>query len=281
MFDDAMKKVDEYKHRHDAAHAFGKRVGRNVCKKFKAIPVEHDGKIYHDKGLNTDEASAAISEILLQCYLKGEEAENCGDLLMEWTMDKFWGKVVNAHFPKLIKIWQWLYDNKRNKNNTYTYGDIDGSIWYEEIKQTNSWPDTRKVIIHKSHCSCAEDRTHIFIIDEKDSAVGDRLRVRTVWDRQDSRGGYRCVKSKENPDGWFSWGDDRDIKVPSLRTYRDRNFEFSYGDGRDKGYVLSLQSLGGPKIEWAVHHQGGIKHAVGLINYMEEIVDDPETYECK
>lgn len=281
MIDDATKRVDEYKHRHDDAHAFGKELSDNINEKFKCIPVVHRGKTYKDKGLETDLCSAALSEILLRCYLKGDEAENCGDLLMEWTMDKFWGKVVNSYVPKLTEVWQWLYDNKRDKNNTFDYGDADGSIWYEEIKQTEKWPDRRKVIIHKSHCSCANDRTHIFILDDNDSAIGDKLRVRTVWDRQNSRGGYAVQKCKEWPDGWLSWGDDRDIKVPSLRTYRDRNFKFSYGDGRDKGYVLSLNGFGGPKIEWAMNNQDKIKHAIWLISYMFDMSESPDEYECK
>ena len=60
------KSVEDHKNRHDDARKYGKRVAKNLIKKYASIPFKHDGKIYHDKGLNTDEASAAIAEILYQ-----------------------------------------------------------------------------------------------------------------------------------------------------------------------------------------------------------------------
>ncbi|KKK46864.1 hypothetical protein LCGC14_3161010, partial [marine sediment metagenome] len=113
----------------------------------------------------------------------------------------------------------------------------------------------------------------------EEATVNPKLHVRTVWPRQNSRGGYRCEPCKEYPNGWFSWGDDRDIKTPSIRTYRDRNFEYSYQDCRDKGYTLTLIDFGGPKIEWATTHQSRIQHAISLINQMKLITTD-ESYQC-
>jgi hypothetical protein len=265
--------IADNKSRQDVAYKYGKRIGRGIVKKYKDTPISVKGKIYGGKGLETDEASSAIAEILYNCYME-DQIGDCGKLLLEWTQEKLWGKVVLQSIPRLKTVWQYLHDNKHTKNNTLGYGDIDGSIWVEYPKQLNEWPDKRKLIIHTSHCTCADDNTHIFILNTESSFIHDILHVRTVWPRQNSRGGYKVKKTKKNPKGWFSWGDDRDIKRPSLNTYRKRNFEYSYQDGRDRGYVLSLKYFGTPKIEWAHIHQSKIHQAIWLIDLMEDIVTD-------
>ncbi len=271
------KGVDDYKNRYKDANKYGKQIAKRINKKYANIPVKHEGKIYYDKGIKTDEVSSVISEILYNCYMKSED-NGCRELLNEWVNDKLWGKIVKAYLPQLKRIWQFLHDNKYDKNNTLGFGDVDGDIWVEYVKQEHEWPDNRKIIIHTSHCSCADDNTHIFILDEE-ATINAKLHVRTVWPRQDARGGYRVTKSKKHPKGWFLFGDDRDIRIPSLNTYRKRNFEYSYQDCRDKGYSLSLTDFGGPKIEWATTHQSRILHAIWLIRLMTDIIDDQDKEE--
>ena len=272
------KSVDDYKHRHDDARKYGKRIAQGLIKKYKSIPVKCKGKMYNEKGLETDDASAAIAEILFNCYMADPE---CGRLLNEWTHNKLWGKIVMEHIPTIKEIWQYLHDNKYTKNNTLGFGDADGAIWVEYPRQEEEWPDERKIIIHKSYCTCADDDAHIFILDDSNFVSKfNLLHVRTVWPRENPREGYRVKKSKKHPKGWFSWGDDRDIKIPSLNTYRKRNFKFSYQDGRDKGYILTLQAFGTPSIEWAYNYQSRIEHVVSLINYMKLIITD-ESCQCK
>ncbi len=285
------KSVDDYKHSHDSAVKYGKKVGNNLIKKFSAPKskelLEAQGRCvdkYTEKDwpyhLATDQASSALAAILYHCHVT-QQPSGCDRLLMEWTSNKMWGMIVADFIPKLQEIWQYLHDNKYTKNNQLGFGDVDGTIWIEYPKQLNSWPDERKIIMHHSSCSCADDNTHIFILDTGEFASMDiTLHVRTVWPRQNSKGGYRCVKSKEHPDGWFSWGDDRDIRIPSIRTYRDRNFKFSYQDGRDKGYTLSLKTKPTPSIDWANIYQSRIEHALWLINQMKNITTD-ESYQCK
>jgi len=274
------KIIDDYKHKYDDARKYGKNIGKKLVEKFKATPIIVDNKTYYDKGLNTNEASEAISEILFQCYRKDQEGE-CRELLNKWTNDKLWGKIVIEYIPTLKEVWQYLHDNKYTKNNTLGFGDVDGAIWVEYPKQEETWPDERKIIIHTSYCSFADDNTHIFILDDsKFYSLNTLLHVRTVWPRQNSRGGYKVKKSKKYPKGWFSWKDDRDIKKPSLNTYRKRNFKYSYQDGRDEGYTLSLKNIGTPSIEWSNSHQGKIQHAIWLINQMKFITTD-ESYQCK
>jgi hypothetical protein len=276
------KEVNDYQNSHNDAIKYGKRIAERLIKKFsEPIPkgfLKAQGKDI-DK-LSTDQASSAIASLLYHCYAH-QQPSGCEELLTQWTEEKKWGLIVMDFIPKLKEIWQYLHDNKYTKKNGLRFGDLDGAIWVEYPKQLNSWPDERKIIIHRSYCTMADDNTHIFILnDGKYSSLSNTLHVRTVWPRQNSRGGYKCVKSKENPDGWFSWGDDRDIKIPSLRTYRDRNFEYSYQDGRDKGYTLTLKNKPCPSVEWAHHDQSKLQHALWIINHMKLITTD-ESYQCK
>jgi hypothetical protein len=250
------------------AQAYGKRIGQNFVKKFDAKEQSYN---LNARGLQTGKAATAIAEMLYQCYKKEQET-NCGELLNKWIAEHLWAIILLDYMPKLQKIWQYLYDNKYNKSHTLPYGDADGNIWVEYPKQISKWTDNRKILIHTSHCTMADDNTHIFMMD-KDSAL-NTLEIRTVWPRQNLKGGYKVEKSEEYPNGWFSWGDDRDVKIPSLQTYRDRNFEYGYHDATDKGYVVTLQTIGEPKAKRADIYQQEIQHAVWLINIMENVIED-------
>ncbi len=257
------KSVDDYKHRHDEARKYGKAVGKRFVKKYKAIPYEVDGKTYHEKGLETDDASAALAEILYQCFTV-DQSEDCEDLLSQWTQEKLWGKIVKQYIPTLKEVWQYLHDNKYTKNNTLGYGDADGAIWVEYPRQEEKWPDKRNIIIHRSHCTCADDDTHIFVLDDsKWVSMFSGLHVRTVWPRENSRGIHKYRT------------------IPSINTYRKNNFKSFYGDDRDKGYVLTLKEVSGtPSIDGASLHQGRIQSAIYLIGQMKDIITD-ESYQCK
>jgi hypothetical protein len=206
-----------------------------------------------------------------------EEARGvgCGKLMLEWENETFWGYVVKKHIPVFNKVYKILKEHGNiGQKNAYTYGDIDVSVWIEECKD-------KKVIASIRHCSCADDNTHLFIInDARYSGYGD-FKCRTVWPKQNKRGGYRVQKSKKYPTGWLSWGDDRDIKVPSITTYRERNFYFSYGDCRDKGYVFTYTNFpeGDPKVVKVEMYK--IEHALWTLRCHLEMLQDYEANECR
>lgn len=259
-----MIKHSEYLQAQVQAKKHGKAVGKRLVIKYADTEPRPSGSI---GGLQTDIASTAIAEMLYQCYKKSQEV-GCQELLKKWIEEKFWGKIVEEQFPVLKEVWQMLHDRKYTKNNTCGYGDYDGSIWVEYPKE-----ETRKVIIHKSHCSCADDNTHIFIMEE--GTFGTSIHIRTVWPRQNSRGGYAVEKSAEHPNGWFSWGDDRDIKVPSLNTYRKRDFVYGYSDCRDEGYVLTIDGRNlESRAERAGSMQSEIQHALWLIGNMKSWIEE-------
>lgn len=261
----SQKIVEGFRKQDSDALRYGKQIAKRMIERYRAVPFEAHGKKYHDKGgLQTDHVSNVLSEILYQCYSEDRKC-GCQELLMEWIMDKFWGKIVMEYIPTFREVWQYLHDNKFNKrSNALSYGDADASIWVEYPKQLNAWEDKRKVVIHKSHCSCSKNNTHIFIYDEDGLPVcRGKFNVRTVWNREVNRGNH--------------WGDDRDIEVPSLSTYRKRNFEYSYGDGRDKGYALRLDDTSTPRVEWSMLYQKEIEHALYLISAMKRAKEENES----
>lgn len=234
------------------ARKYGKQVGKRITARYASDGIFSP----KNKGLVTDSASEVLSEILFQCYKKGEE-DGCHELLKKWVEEKFWGKIVTEHLPDFEALWQELRIKKHDKNNPFVYGDMSGSVWIERSKN-------KKIVIHKS-----PGRTHIFIMEK--GVFGPTFHVRTVWPRENNKGGYAVKKSKKYPDGWFSWGDDRDVKTPSLNTYRKRNFEYSYRDCRDKGYVLTIDGMAlTPSVELGGHFQPEIEHALWLIKIMKE-----------
>lgn len=179
-----------------------------------------------------------IGDLLYRHYRiaeRGENAEGCGALLLEWTVRRMLMKVIADSVPVFRETWRRLYEGGHiGEPKRLVYGDIDVGVWIERTKDAR-----RKVIASTRYCSCADDNTHLYILsgDEKNWTFV----CRRVWPRENRRGGYRVAVSKKYPDGWFSWGDYRDIKTPSLATYR--RLDFDTFSGRD-GWVFSTSRFG-------------------------------------
>lgn len=185
------------------------------------------------------EKAERIAENLYRQYnIEERGGRECGNLLLEWIKEHFWGIVISKHIPIFEKVWTILDKKGYTKRNKFIYGDIDVGLWVEYPKNTS-----KKVIVSTRYCAMADDNTHIFILD-KEILNWVKFRVATVWPRENSKGGYKVKKSKKYPDGWFSWGDDRDIKIPSLNTYRKRDFHYGYYDCRDKGHCFFYKDYG-------------------------------------
>ena len=220
-----------------------------------------------------------IAELLYREYIaennrEGEDSEGCGDLMLEWIKESFWGKIVKDHIPTFHQIWNILNEKGHiGEKNSYTYGDIDVSVWIEKVKN----PTDQKVIASIRHCSAADDNTHLYILSGLEfpeySSTFEFFRCRTVWPRQNKKGGYRVAKSKKYPTGWFSWGDDRDIKRPSINTYRERDFDFSYKDCRDKGHVFTFHNNRCDHVHW---HENRIPHALQIFRWHLDALQDHE-----
>lgn len=229
--------------------------------------------------MSTSDRARLIANTMYKQYeIEQRDGRDCGSLLLDWIKERFWGKVVQDHIPIFEEIYGILSENGNiGSRNSYTHGDIDNSVWIEKTQN----PDNKRVIASKCHCSCADDNTHLYILDNLTHRDILTFRCRTVWPRQSNRGGYRVAKSEKNPDGWVSWGDDRDISIPSIATYRKRDFDFSYRDCRDKGHVFTYDELNGPTLDHAHWHENRILPALDILRHTLNMLRDYDTNECK
>ena len=106
---------------------------------------------------------------------------------------------------------------------------------------------------------------------EHEFSSGFNFLCRTVWPRANYKGGYKVAKSEKHPDGWFSWGDDRDIKIPSINTYRKRDFEYFYKDCRDEGHVFTYENEKCDKASW---HEKNISPALMYFRWHLDALQD-------
>jgi hypothetical protein len=209
-----------------------------------------------------------IGEFLYCQYKKedapagGEDREGCGDLMLEWIKSTFWGLVVRDHLKIFEKTWQLLNDGKHiGKSNAFRYGDADVDVWIEKVKN----PQDKKVIASIRYCSMADDNTHLFIMTGlklyPQYPEFIKFLCRTVWP-QEKKGNYE-------------WGDDRSIEIPSIETYRKRDFEFSYRDARDKGHVFTYNQMfsNRPELDKPHWHENRISHGLRTLRWHLEVLE--------
>lgn len=163
---------------------------------------------------------------LYKAYKK-EEKKECGSLFLKWMKDCFYALVVKDHIPLFDEIWNYLNEHKITFDKKLRFCDEDHHLWIEYPQKNYDFDQERQVIVYKNVDLCADDNTFIFI---KEKSYGNKFnfRIVTVWDKE--------VKEK------FNFKDDRDIKLPSIKTYRERNFDFGYGDGRDPGNIIVYEN---------------------------------------
>ena len=193
-----------------------------------------------------------IANSLYRAYIEEEkDGRECGHLLREWVEEIFWGRMVEDHLPIFDETWKMLHEGKYTQKNPFSYGDADHSLWVEYPKEpiikpsfshVHSHEDIR-VIVAVCHCACIEDNTYLFIETGREFAQTHKsflsysFRVATVWPRE-----------KRSITG-IKWGDDREIGLPSLNTYKKRAFHYGYFDCRDEGHVLLYENFLKSRVE--------------------------------
>jgi len=198
-----------------------------------------------------------VATMLAEVTYKAMKAQgDCGNLTLQWMQEKLWGKIAEEEIiPATRHLFDQLKEKGHDRKNPAVLGDIDYSTWYEEPKENI------KVIVTTCHCSCADDNTTIYWLDDRFKDVeyeGDtpwvKFKIMTAWPRETS-------KRKS-----YKWNDDRDIEKPSIHTYRKRKWKFGYSDSRDleRGFVLSYDSMQG-MAEGAIHTQTRIAIAQDVI----------------
>lgn len=196
-----------------------------------------------------------LSNSLYRAYKK-EQPIDCQDLLLEWVGDCFWGRIVSEHIPVFHKTWNLLVEKGHTKFNKFEYGDIDVGLWYEKIKNKENHAH-RKVIVSERYCSTADDNIHIFVMDDYPKTLGynfSSFKAVTVWNRE-----------KKSISG-IDWGDDRNIDIPSLTTYRKRDFDYGYNDARDKGHIFKWEGFT-IRVENSIWNSMRIPHALQTLRW--------------
>lgn len=180
--------------------------------------------------IDTMEIADKLANIVYDEYNK---AGDCGILTLQWMADCLWGKIAEHKIiPTVRKLFNLLKEKNHNEKNYASLGDLDYKLWFEEPEKDI------KIIISVCNCACADDNTMIFYLDDRfaNQDLNEnwvRLKIMTAWSKEVSING-RC-----------RWGDDRDIKFPSINTYRNNNWKFGYEDTRDinRGFVMKYDSI--------------------------------------
>jgi len=170
-----------------------------------------------------------------------------GSYMIERIKSRFYGNMVKDHIPDFNELYKILEAGKHGPKNPIVTGDMDEGCWIETAPN-----DHTRIIAIQRYCSTADDNTHIFILDELKSEIDPtlfdtdpemaetlakfnnwtRFQGVTAWPRQIKNRGY-------------NFGDHRDIKVPSISTFRNHKFNYGYNDGRDDHYCFKYDSLNG------------------------------------
>lgn len=169
--------------------------------------------------------SRKLADTLYESY-QDEQKRDCGFLLLQWVSECFWGKVTENHIPLVKQTWDILNKSYHTcKDSALYYGDDDGKIWCEVSEEEKC-----KIIIDVSYCRCADDSTIIYILKERPEY--NELKIVTAWKKQKKN---KHFKLKDSP------FDCRDIEEPSLKTFRD--YDFNLGGVYDKWHVLKYDTI--------------------------------------
>lgn len=189
---------------------------------------------------DTMELAQGLGELMYQLHNKNGGRNGVGDLVIEWAKDHFYGLRMEDRIVDFKELWKKLTDNgKVSYESGLVTGDLDITLWAETIE------DGSKVIISVNHCTCADDNTTIYKMKEFEYSEEDTTNEEVLERLKKSLFEFHVFTcypyaTRRNATG-YQWGDHRDIENPSLNTIREYNFDFGYGDGRDKTHVAKMK----------------------------------------
>lgn len=191
------------------------------------------------------------------------------DYLNEKIYDAYYGMRVKTLIPKLTELHEKLESIGAISSDTSVwYGDMDAYIWIESSAR-------HKIIVIDNVVSCADEATHIISFDDTDNHVDDNGQWQSAHvvavDRHDG-------SEKKRGD---QWKDHRDWAVATFKTYKDHDFNFGYGDGRDKNHVLGYDYIFTPRVENAMYSIPKIKFFMQELSWAYEALTQTEDYTRK
>ena len=230
------------------------------------------------KSMDTQEKATNLGNILYDAYVK-EKSPGMGDLIVDWAKEHFYGRLVEDHLPMFRELWKKLNDNDHTSYDTaLSYGDADVFVWAEQLDENT------KLIIADHKCRCVDDNITIFKLKEypdviNDGTLSDDDMERTKQLNEILMSFLITTAYEKEKKSKFVYADHRGIENPSLKTYRKCNFEYGYGDGRDKTHVLNFgYSHKGPNVEKAHWTEGRIRTALDDLHYYNDMYDEEEEH---
>jgi len=203
---------------------------------------------------DTMKVAKQVAKLLYEKYQQ-QEVRGCGELLVEWTDDIFYGRLMADKIPLFDSLWVELRKRGHvSRRKSLEYGDIDASVWAEQ-------KGSIRIIINIRHCSMADNNTHIFIKD--DPYPGERLflkfRVVSAWPRE-----LHYPKK---------WGEEwsKRVRLPSVHTHRRAGFKYGYEDVRDEGHVFASGYRNG---EGCFGNGPKILHAIWTLGVIKDILEE-------
>lgn len=179
--------------------------------------------------------SKRVGQLLYDTHKQNGGRSGTGDLVIDWAKEVFWGLRMQDTIKDFKELWQKLTDNGNvSRDTAIYYGDGDQYVWAEQLDKNT------KLIINHDVVTCADDNTIIYSMkdydfDESEGWEGDVSVKKLLFEF------HIMTAFEEEKKCGDTWGDRRDYDKFSLQTYRERGFDFGYGDGRDKEHVAKLR----------------------------------------
>lgn len=227
--------------------------------------------------LATDSKFASI-------YVDKELNNECGDLHLQWVVDKFWGQITHkVILPNGRKLYEALVVGNHTVENMFDNNN-DQYMYY--IPTGNN----KKVWVHTT-----QNSDFVYIITEENRNIVQRPRfdIRKIFKEHNSESHFCSDKELigsinnaiHNADYLIECHDDEYdySKRHSLEFYRKINFNIPsyenhiYGDGRDGGYVLSYEvesNTDFQKVESAWHHWDLLKYATDILCWASDWINE-------
>ena len=202
------------------------------------------------------------------------DAQDAGQLYLEWTVEHYVGRKVQANLEGIEMLGCVLEDKGFTEDAPFEFG-TDHKVF--------RIPHESKLVF------CIESQSLRYIYIFEDRPCSRRLHIRRYYDEYDFDGEKdewdRRAEEEYKEEGireaikqafWLNekWSDCLDFNSypmrPSLQYFKDQNFEPKYGDDRDIGYVLSYDNLVRQRADGALYSYPEISSAFSLLRFMFE-----------
>ncbi len=208
----------------------------------------------------------------------------CPALYLQWTAERFWGLKLTENLPKIHKCYDKLVELGLTEKNPYNFNDGDDELFFIPNKTYN-------VIVHTM-----QNHNMLYVWFKGETHGFQKLHIRRFYDVYDPsadpwmKEDEKTFKRKVAKEGYkaaiieaegiaSTWADDYKTNPHperlSLDHYKKAGFEMKYGDGRDRGYIATLDVFA-CKVDNAVreHHLLNLIDDCFIPHWLSELFDE-------